>query len=71
METHTARPLDTDCEVMVKRLFIVAELLSKSKANHKSIRKHLSTRTENQPAPDVRYRKGIEIINEDRQDATT
>lgn len=71
METHTARPLDTDSEVMVKRLFIVAELLSKSKVNRKSIRKHLPTRTENQPAPDVRYRRGIEIINEDRQDATT
>ncbi len=71
METHTARPLDTDCEVMVKRLFIVAELLINSKLNRTMMRKHIPTPTQNQPAADVRYRRGIEIINEDRQDATT
>jgi hypothetical protein len=56
---------------MVKRLFIVAELLINSKLNRTMMRKHIPTPTQNQPAADVRYRRGIEIINEDRQDATT
>ena len=66
MNTLSAPYPEVDSEIMVKRLLLVAELLTKSKANRKIIKKSV------QKSPDavVRYLGGTLQPYKDAEDAT-
>lgn len=66
MNTLSAPSSDLDSEMMVKRLLLVAELLTKSKTNRKIIKKSV------QKSPDavVQYRGGTLQPHKDAEDDT-
>ena len=66
MNTLSATSHELDSEMMVKRLLLVAELFTKSKANRKMINKSV------QKSPDavVRYRGGTLQPHKDAEDDT-